>query len=667
MTYCTQGHPNLPGSRFCSLCGEKLSPQTVGAGMVLGDRYQIQSELGHGGFGRTYLACDRNRFDEFCVLKEFAPQVQGTEALQKAEELFAREAGVLYQLEHPQIPRFRELFRANVGGRDRLFLVQDYVAGKNYRQLLNARSQPFSEAEIFTLLRQLLPVLQYIHSIGVIHRDISPDNLIQRETDFLPVLIDFGGVKQIAASVSQMAYAPSSATLLGKVGYAPPEQMHMGIVSPDSDLYALAMMALVLRTGKEPQDISIAWRDLFTPPLRPVLEKMLSLQPSDRYPNAIAVLQAIDAGTVPTLPPPIPLPLQPDPPLEEIATVAAVQPAAVEKRGIGKLALLAVFAAAIGFTWGTRDYWLPLITSGESSDPTPTITPSIAPTPSPTPTSNFSREEQARKATLRDRREALGVPLAFYTAITNASFFDRYPDQQGRTLSDSKEDEVWRERWDEIAAEWLDWFEQNLSADSRSNLGSYSNDDIVRWRQQINALGVGSGSLNDLTDAKFFHLFPDQQGKTERDGFLSSPIGQIWQAIAADQVQALQSGDTLEKVQFAPGTASARLQTSLSPGGGRVYTATLQAGQMLGVNLQAPDTRLSIYPPRPTADLSSLLSDSEEKTWSGTMPQSGIYEIVVVSTASRSIDVELSIAADNPTAPDSSADDQDDEPEEDRD
>lgn len=628
---------------------------------MLGDRYQIQSELGHGGFGRTYLASDRNRFNEFCVLKEFAPQVQAAEALQKAEELFAREAGVLHQLQHPQIPRFRELFRANLGGRDRLFLVQDYVAGQNYRQLINARTQPFDEAEIFALLRQLLPVLHYIHAIGVIHRDISPDNLIEREIDRLPVLIDFGGVKQIAASVSQMAHTPTSVTLLGKVGYAPPEQMHAGIVSPDSDLYALAMTALVLRTGKEPQDIPATWRNLLTPPLQTVLAKMLALQPIDRYPDAIAVLQALDASSLPA-PIPVSTPVS-IAPVATVATVAAVQPAepapvAIKKSGLG-IVLLGVFAAAIGFTWGTRSYWLPPA-SNQPSDPIATATPPSVESPSPSPTSNLSAAERARKAALRDRREALGISQAFYTAITNDTFFDRYSNQQGRTLSDRPEDEIWRDRWDQIAADWLDWFEENLSSDARRNLGSYGDDDLDRFRQQINALNVGSGTLNDLTDAKFFHLFPDQRGETERDGFLASPIGQVWQAIAADQVQALQSGDAIETVEFAPGTVGKTLRASLAPGAGRVYTANLQAGQTLGLNLQATDTRLSIYPPRPAVDLPHLLSDSEEKTWSGRLPQSGIYEVVVISTASRPIEVELSIAAEN-AAPASPEDDSESE------
>lgn len=180
--------------------------------------------------------------------------------------MFQREAKVLHQLQHPQIPRFREIFRVNLAGKEYLFLVQDYVEGETYSGLLNHRIQQglrFTEAEIRQLLQQILPVLDYIHSLGVIHRDISPDNLILRSVDKLPVLIDFGGVKQVVAVVASQYYqpgvvaSPPAATLLGKVGFAPPEQMQTGNVSPHSDLYALAVTAVVLLTGKQPRNYLI--------------------------------------------------------------------------------------------------------------------------------------------------------------------------------------------------------------------------------------------------------------------------------------------------------------------------------------------------------------------------------------------------------------------------
>ena len=98
-------------------------------GNILGNRYQIVRELGRGGFGRSYLAIDLNKFSEQCVLKEFAPQVRGQDELVKAKELFEREAGVLYKLQHPQIPTFRELLRVNSSGSESLLLVQDYIDG----------------------------------------------------------------------------------------------------------------------------------------------------------------------------------------------------------------------------------------------------------------------------------------------------------------------------------------------------------------------------------------------------------------------------------------------------------------------------------------------------------------------------------------------------------
>jgi serine/threonine-protein kinase len=664
MTYCRHGHQNATENRFCYLCGEPLAPQSSASGVVWGDRYRIKTELGQGGFGRTYLAEDLNRFNELCVLKEFAPQVQGTYALQKAEELFAREAGVLYQLEHSQIPRFRELFRANLADRGHLFLVQDYVDGQTYRRLLEGRRQQgtgFSEFEVQQLLLQILPVLHYIHARGVVHRDIAPDNLMLRAADQLPVLIDFGGVKQIAAAVSQVAQAAQPAateTRLGKIGYAPPEQMQMGRVAADSDLYALAVTALVLLTGKEPQDLFASpggWQRQvnLSPHLTALLDRMLAVQPSDRYPSAQAVLQALSPSEAATQPPashfPPAVPAATMPATKATVAVAgATQPAAAIVRPThksfawGQLVLLGLVATVAGLTWATRDRWLPLI----AQQP---LVEQPEPIAEPTPDSpTFSAEEQARKTQLRERREALGIDSSFFIALTNATFYDRHPRQQGRTLTDRPEDAEWRERWDTIAAEWLDLLEQQLSDAARRQLGSYRQADRARWQQQVNQLGVGSRALNDLTDVKFFHLFPEQRGQTETDRFLQQPIGQVWQAIAADAVQSLQAGDTLEQIQFDPGTDSKQINGSIAVGSGQVYTAQLTAGQQMQINLQAPRTALlSIYLPRPTPEAPFLLADSTDSVWSGELPQSGIYEIVVVATGSQAIDYQLTVTVNN--------------------
>lgn len=310
---------------------EPASSTDPAAQSILGMRYRVLYLLGQGGFGRTYLAEDLNRFEEKCVLKEFVPLVHEVDALRKAEELFQREAGVLYQLQHDQIPRFRELLRVGQDQDATLYLVQDYIPGSTYREILQERQreqQAFTEDEILSLLRQILPVLQYLHNLRVIHRDIAPDNLILRETDHLPVLIDFGGVKQIAAQVEQQLRSHAAIpnpTRLGKVGYAPDEQMQSGEVTPSSDLYALAVTALVLLTGQEPLSLydphTVTWhwrrRVQLSPRLSQVLDRMLAFRPSDRYQSAMEVMQALGwpaapgqsatpAHSVPPLPVPVP-------------------------------------------------------------------------------------------------------------------------------------------------------------------------------------------------------------------------------------------------------------------------------------------------------------------------------------------------------------------------
>jgi serine/threonine protein kinase, bacterial len=694
---CSQGHTNLPGSRFCHLCGENLSElsaqpvnlpldgtEGVYAGLILGDRYRVVRELGHGGFGRTYLAEDINRFDEACVLKEFAPQVQGTYALQKSEELFEREAGVLYKLRHPQIPRFRELFRANLGDRGYLFLVQDFVEGYTYRQLLEARRQTgsfFSEAEIVQLLEQLLPVLHYIHVSSVIHRDISPDNLILRSSDRLPVLIDFGGVKQVAAVAASQYMAPESVhpeyvpleqgagvTRLGKVGYAPEEQMRSGFASPHSDLYALAMTAMVLLTGREPLEllshpIHTWWQQFLSSPLLATLMKMLSPQPGDRFQSALEVLQALQSQASLTLSSPdasltqAPVYTQPDFTLQPLpAQHPVVQfpnqsaesfalPNSPDSHSLPQRVVIGfLLAALLGTTgaWWTRDRWLSAVLPGQQQPE------ANQPEESKLEQSKFSPEEQQRKQTLQSRRQALGINQQFLVNLANATFYGQHPDQQGRTLSDDETDAKWRGIWDGLASEWLKLLEQNASSEARGKLGTYTNVDRDQWKQEVNKLYVGSRSLFDLTDAKFFHLFPQMRGKE----FIEQPIGQVWQAIAFDQVHAMQSGKTLTELQFDPGSFSKQDAGNLSPGEGRIYTAQFTEGQLLRVSLQSPPqgTLFSIYPPRPGQGNSPFPEDSAEATWAGQLTQSGHYEFVVVANSADPISYQLNLAVDNVTS-----------------
>ncbi|MER3493646.1 MAG: serine/threonine protein kinase [Mastigocladus sp. ERB_26_2] len=277
----------------------------IPSGTLIDNRYIIQQLLGQGGLGRTYLAFDTRRFNEACVLKEFAPIGTGGGGLEKCRNLFKREAKILHQLEHPQIPRFLACFE----GDGRLFLVQEYVNGKTYSALLRDRQlqgQTFTEQEVIKWLKYLLPVLEYIHQHHIIHRDISPDNIMLPEGNILPVLIDFGVGKQIAdlndVTSSNQATFVGKMSLVGKVGYAPREQISLGLCSPSSDLYALGVTAVVLLTGKDPSFLmdqySLEWKWRFytyvSDGFAQILDKMLSDTPRHRYQTSQEVLRDLE-------------------------------------------------------------------------------------------------------------------------------------------------------------------------------------------------------------------------------------------------------------------------------------------------------------------------------------------------------------------------------------
>lgn len=271
----------------------------INPGTLINNRYLIQKTLGRGGFGRTYLALNNQRFDEPCVLKEFLPDTQNESIIKKSKELFEREAKVLYQIKHQQIPQFLALLTYE----EKLFIVQEYIDGKTYLQILDERlsitRKPFSEAEVRTWLSDMLPVLEYIHGCNIIHRDISLENVMLPNNRSKPVLIDFGVVKekftQLFLSSSSQSFRQAS--MVGKIGYSPPEQLRLGQCFPSSDMYALAVSAVILLTGKMPHlliDDSLNWNWQshvnVSSSLAKILNRMLAAVPTERYQSAKEVI-----------------------------------------------------------------------------------------------------------------------------------------------------------------------------------------------------------------------------------------------------------------------------------------------------------------------------------------------------------------------------------------
>ena len=154
MSYCLKpacvSPQNSDERELCQTCGAKLA---------LGDRYWIVKPIGQGGFGKTVLATDRSQPNHpRCVVKQFWPQQQGTNNLAHASALFRQEALRLQALgQHAQIPTLLDYLEK--GGQQ--YLVQTFIDGPNLAQALTENGA-FSEAQILTLLDELLPVLAFI-------------------------------------------------------------------------------------------------------------------------------------------------------------------------------------------------------------------------------------------------------------------------------------------------------------------------------------------------------------------------------------------------------------------------------------------------------------------------------------------------------------------------
>lgn len=266
-------------------------------GTLFNNRYNILQSLARGGFGETFLAEDTHMpSGRKCVIKKLKPLTNNPQMSQLVQERFQREAAILEELgdDCKQIPSLYAYFQKD----GEFYLVQEYIEGATLTEVL--QQGLLSESDVKLILIDILPVLDYIHSKGIVHRDIKPENILIRSSDSKTVLIDFGAVKEIMQGVENPSEV--SSIIIGTLGFMPNEQA-MGRPTFTSDIYALAVTAIYLLTRRfpsefetDPQTGKILWYEKasgVSPKLKAVIDKSIAYNPQERYATAKEMLKAI--------------------------------------------------------------------------------------------------------------------------------------------------------------------------------------------------------------------------------------------------------------------------------------------------------------------------------------------------------------------------------------
>ncbi|MEO9650004.1 MAG: protein kinase [Roseobacter sp.] len=223
---------------------------------LLSGQYEIQRYLSSGGFGITYLATDS--LNRTVVIKECFPEAFCTRVKKSVRArtqnyvddfksivaLFIREAHALSRLNHPSVVGVHQVFEDN----ETAYMALDLIDGHDVLEIIEKGVVKFSPDQIQEMTLKLLDAIEHVHSQDLLHRDISPDNILVDKTGH-PVLIDFGAAREEASRKSRVL----SLMLVVKDGYSPQEFYVAGSKQmPCSDLYALAASLTHLIAGQAP-------------------------------------------------------------------------------------------------------------------------------------------------------------------------------------------------------------------------------------------------------------------------------------------------------------------------------------------------------------------------------------------------------------------------------
>ncbi|MCK3865224.1 serine/threonine-protein kinase [Pseudomonas sp. B329] len=362
--------------------------------------YDIEGEIGEGAMASVYLATQRS-LERKVALKVMAAALAADPSFC---ERFLREGKTLARLSHPHTVTIHDI--GNVG--ELYYMAMEYLPNGTLKERIAAGLTP---EQGVTLIRQIASALGYAHAQGLVHRDVKPANILFR-ADGTAVLSDFG----IAKSLDDRTQFTQAGFAVGTPSYMSPEQARGQEIDGRADLYALGVVLYEILVGKLPYSgtdaLSTALAHLTEPlPELPVhhgryqgvLRKLLAKEPAQRYPDAAALLLALDQlpadESDATLVRPLPIPLsfdlagmtpvtidiptdKPQPqPIVRQPVVTPTQHSAPSEQRRGPVLALAAVAVAVALTIGGASYWW-LSGSDEPAQPpaavVPTVTPPVA-------------------------------------------------------------------------------------------------------------------------------------------------------------------------------------------------------------------------------------------------------------------------------------------------
>ena len=366
---------------------DELKPGTK----LMHGQYTIENFLNAGGFGITYLA--RDSLDRKIVIKECFPGafcrrsryvVQARSRAHQNElksivRLFVQEARSLAKLDHPNIVGVHQVFEDN----DTAYMALDFVEGRDLLDTIEDPNHGLTPAQIKLILKEVLGAVGFIHDQGILHRDISPDNILINK-EFHPVLIDFGAAREEATKQSRVL----SALRVVKDGYSPQEFYIAGSEqSPSSDLYALSASFYHLINGDVPPNSQARLAAIasgepdpyvplggrfpdYEPAFLSAMDKALAVLPKDRVQSANDWLRMMDGelGNV--------TPLKVNAVADTAATDAVPLAASSEQQPKSKMPMLLGSAAAVALIIGAGAFTM----IGSDSAPVVDVAPVVAET-----------------------------------------------------------------------------------------------------------------------------------------------------------------------------------------------------------------------------------------------------------------------------------------------